>query len=98
MTHHMKMDEADGRRRLDDMVQGVLGTGLDRPEGPLKVSGAAPYAAEWRHDDLCHGVLVRAPATKGLVTNVSSDAVEAMPGVLAVITDERLLRNPAQGM
>ena len=37
MTHHMKMDEADGRRRLDDMVQGVLGTGLDRPEGPLKV-------------------------------------------------------------
>ena len=30
MTHHMKMDEADGRRRLDDMVQGVLGTGLDR--------------------------------------------------------------------
>ena len=98
MTHHMKMDEADGRRRLDDMVQGVLGTGLDRPEGPLKVSGAAPYAAEWRHDDLCHGVLVRAPATKGLVKKVSSDAVEAMPGVLAVITDERLLRNPAQGM
>ncbi len=98
MNRHLKMDEADTRRRLDDMVQGVLGTPLDRPDGPLKVTGTAPYAAEWQHDDLCHGVLVRAPATKGKVSKLNAAAVEAMPGVLAVISDERLLRNPAQGM
>ena len=98
MTRHLKMDEADTRRRLDDMAQGVLGTPLDRPDGPLKVSGAATYAAEWQHDDLCHGVLVRASATKGKLREISAKHVEAMPGILAVISDKRLLRNPAQGM
>lgn len=98
MTRHLKMDEADTRRRLDDMAQGVLGTPLDRPDGPLKVSGAATYAAEWQHDELCHGVLVRAPATKGKLRDISAKHVKAMPGILAVISDKRLLRNPAQGM
>jgi xanthine dehydrogenase YagR molybdenum-binding subunit len=98
MNRHLKMDEADTRHRLDNMAQGVLGTPLDRPDGPLKVSGTAPYAAEWQHEDLCYGVLVRAPVTKGKLTKVLAEAVEAMPGVLAVVRDERLLRNPAQGM
>ncbi|MBO3761120.1 xanthine dehydrogenase family protein molybdopterin-binding subunit [Ciceribacter sp. L1K22] len=98
MTRHMKMDVPDTRRRLDDMAQGALGLPLDRPEGPLKVSGAAPYAGEWQDPDLCHGVLVRAPATKGRVTGIEAAAVEAMPGILAVISDKRMLRNPAQGM
>ncbi|MBR0554633.1 xanthine dehydrogenase family protein molybdopterin-binding subunit [Ciceribacter sp. L1K23] len=94
----MKMDVPDTRRRLDDMAQGALGLPLDRPEGPLKVSGAAPYAGEWQDPDLCHGVLVRAPATKGRLTGLEAAAVEAMPGILAVISDKRMLRNPAQGM
>jgi xanthine dehydrogenase YagR molybdenum-binding subunit len=98
MNRHLKMDEADTRRRLDDMAQGVLGTPLDRPDGPLKVAGTATYAAEWRHEDLCHGVLVRAPATKGRLRKMSVEAVEAMPGILTVVSDKRLLRNPAQGM
>ncbi|WP_249116659.1 xanthine dehydrogenase family protein molybdopterin-binding subunit [Ciceribacter sp. L1K23] len=98
MTRHMKMDVPDTRRRLDDMAQGALGLPLDRPEGPLKVSGAAPYAGEWQDPDLCHGVLVRAPATKGRLTGLEAAAVEAMPGILAVISDKRMLRNPAQGM
>lgn len=98
MTRHLKMDEADTRHRLDEMVQGTIGTGLDRPEGPLKVTGSARYAAEWQHDDLCHGVLVPAVAAKGRLKAISDAAVMAMPGVLAVISDPRMLRNPAQGM
>ncbi|MEE4015923.1 xanthine dehydrogenase family protein molybdopterin-binding subunit [Roseibium sp. FZY0029] len=98
MTRHLTMDEADTRRRLDDMVQGTLGTPFDRPDGPLKVTGTAPYAAEWQSADLCHGVLVRAPVTKGRLKAISDEAVKALPGVLAVVSGEKMLRNPAQGM
>lgn len=97
MTAHLKMDDAIRHDRLDDMAQGVLGRPLDRPEGRLKVTGRATYAHEWRPEGLCHGVLVRATIAKGRVTAVDSAAVEALPGVLAVLTDDRLLRNPAQG-
>lgn len=98
MNRHLKMDEADNRRRLDDMAQGQIGTPLDRPDGPLKVTGTASYANEWQGADLCHGVLVRAPATKGRLKGIAEQAVKAMPGVLAVVSGDRMLRNPAQGM
>lgn len=97
MTAHLKMDHPTDRDRLDDMAQGVIGQPLDRPDGPLKVSGRATYANEHAVENLAHGVLVRATVAKGKVSRVDGGAVEAMEGVLAVITDDRLLRNPAQG-
>ena len=96
MTTHFKMD-APRARRLDETAQGVLGRPLDRPEGPLKVTGRAPYAAEPSRPGLATGVLVRATVAKGRVTGMDEAAVRAMPGVLAVLTGERFLRNPAQG-
>lgn len=97
MNAHMKVDQPDTRHRLDQMAQGVIGQPLDRPEGPLKVSGRATYAHEWNLPGTVYGVLVRGKATKGSVRSMDTDAVKAMPGVLAVIVDERMLRNPAQG-
>tara|TARA_R110002020_G_scaffold25060_10_gene81626 strand:- start:7850 stop:10042 length:2193 start_codon:yes stop_codon:yes gene_type:complete len=97
MTAHMKMDAPDRRNRLDSMAQGVIGEPLDRSEGALKVSGKAVYAHEWQVEGLCHAVLVRSAISRGRVTRIDKAAVEAMDGVLAVIDDERLLRNPAQG-
>ena len=96
MTAHMKMDAPDRRNRLDSMAQGVIGEPLDRSEGALKVSGKALYAHEWQVEGLCHAVLVRSAISRGRVTRIDKAAVEAMDGVLAVIDDERLLRNPAQ--
>lgn len=96
-VHEMKMDQPDRRNRLDQMAQGVIGTAADRPEGRLKVSGTATYAAEWKPERLCHGVLVRAPVAKGKVREIDSKAVLALPGVLKVISGDRMLRNPAQG-
>ena len=96
MTAHRKMDEADSRNRLD-MVQGLVGTPMDRPDGPLKVSGQATYAHEWDVPDMLYGVLVRATISKGRVTGVASDALVGQNGVRTVITDDRLLRRPAQG-
>ena len=97
MTAHLRMDAPDERNRLDDMVQGVLGQPLDRPEGRLKVTGRAPYAAEVLPEGLAYGVLVRATVTHGRLRDLAAEDVQAMPGVLAVLSDPRMLRNPAQG-
>ena len=96
MNTHVKMD-APTPRRLDETAQGVIGRPLDRPEGPLKVSGRASYAAEPTLPDMATGVLVRATIAKGRVRGMDEAAVRAMPGVLAVLSGERFLRNPAQG-
>ena len=98
MTAHLKMDKPADRDRLDDMAQGVIGQPLDRPDGPLKVIGhARPMPTNTRSRTWRMGVLVRATVAKGKVSRVDAATVEAMDGVLAVITDDRLLRNPAQG-
>jgi xanthine dehydrogenase YagR molybdenum-binding subunit len=97
MTAHHKMDAPDRRNRLDDMVQNVLGTGMDRPDGPQKVSGTATYAHDGQIDGMLHGVLVRATIAKGTLTGVDDAPVRAMPGVRAVLHGPRFLRNPAQG-
>ncbi|APE45667.1 xanthine dehydrogenase (plasmid) [Sulfitobacter alexandrii] len=97
MNKHLKMDEAATTHRLDDTRQGLVGRPLDRQEGPLKVSGLARYAHEWNLPGTAYGVLVRAPFARGTITSFGRDAVLEMAGVLDVITDERLLRNPAQG-
>lgn len=97
MTAHQKMDKADSRNRLDDMAQGLVGSPMDRPDGPLKVSGQATYAHEWDVPDMLYGVLVRATISKGRVTDVASGDLIGTNGVRAVITDDRLLRRPAQG-
>ncbi|MFD2740569.1 xanthine dehydrogenase family protein molybdopterin-binding subunit [Sulfitobacter aestuarii] len=97
MTEHLKIDAPATERRLDDMAQGLVGAPLDRPEGPLKVTGRATYANEWQVDGMVHGVMVRVPGNSGRVVLANRAEVAAMPGVLAVIDDPRLLRNPAQG-
>lgn len=98
MTAHLKIDGPDESNRLDGMAQGVIHTPADRPEGALKVTGTATYAAEWQLDGVATGVLARATITRGKVVQVDVDAARALPGVLDVITDSRLVRNPAQGM
>ncbi|HAC50254.1 MAG TPA: xanthine dehydrogenase, partial [Sulfitobacter sp.] len=92
MTEQFKMDAPATARRLDEMAQGLVGAPLDRPEGPLKVTGTATYANEWQVEGMVHGVMVRAPGNSGRVVLANRDDVAKMPGVLAVIQDERLLR------
>lgn len=97
MTEHFRMDDPARGHRLDDMAQGVLGSAMDRPDGPLKVSGRATYAHEWPVEGLVHGVLARATVARGRVTRIDTDAALKLSGVIAVIDDARLPRNPAQG-
>ncbi|MGN6303581.1 MAG: xanthine dehydrogenase family protein molybdopterin-binding subunit [Mesorhizobium sp.] len=97
MTLHLKVDRRDDRNRLDDMAQGLIGLPADRPDGAFKVSGTAKYALDALPHDCLHGVLVRATIPAGRLLDFEVEPVAALPGVHAVITDDRLLRNPAQG-
>ncbi|MBP0484154.1 xanthine dehydrogenase family protein molybdopterin-binding subunit [Sagittula salina] len=85
-------------RLLDETHQGVIGTGMDRPDGPQKVSGTAPYTADNPTEGVAHGALVRATVTRGRVAGIDRASIANLPGVIDVITDPRMTRNPAQGM
>jgi len=98
-TNALKMDKPAPDSLLDTSTQGIIGKPLDRKEGPLKVSGAATYAAEYAIENLAYGVMVGAPFGKGKVTGVNSDVAKALPGVIDVVTDlDKFIATPAQGL
>jgi len=97
MTRSLTYDQPDERNRLDHMAQGVIGQPLDRPDGPAKVAGIAPYAAEYLVPGCLEGVLVTATITKGHVEDIDQSSVLTMPGVIAVISDDRMTARSAQG-
>jgi len=64
---------------------GNIGRAVDRYEGPLKVSGTAPYAYEVKTPSPpLYGVLVGAEIGCGELTGVDDAAARAAPGVLLV--------------
>ncbi|KQT31972.1 xanthine dehydrogenase [Sphingomonas sp. Leaf412] len=97
-TNALTMDKPHPDSLLDTGAQGLIGKPLDRVEGPLKVAGKATYAAEYPAENLAYGVLVRATVGAGRVKAIHADAVQSMPGIIAVVTDyAAFIRNPAQG-
>ncbi|MBE3637640.1 xanthine dehydrogenase family protein molybdopterin-binding subunit [Mangrovicoccus algicola] len=97
MTKTFRMDEAQPRL-LDETGQGVVGAPLDRPEGKLKVTGRARYAADGLPPGAAHGVLVRATVAAGRIAGIDAASVSGIAGMLGVFHGPRFLRNPAQGM
>jgi len=66
----------------------IVGKSTTRIDGPLKVTGTAPYAYE-RHDvaaNQAYGWVVGAGIAKGRVTAMDVSDAQAAPGVVAVIT------------
>ena len=66
--------------------QGAAGARGQRPEAPLKLTGAARYAADYRPDGVLHAVLVGAPVVAGRLRGVNASAARVLPGVSAVLT------------
>ena len=94
----LTMDAPHPDSWLESGAQDVIGKPLDRVEGPLKVAGRAPYAAEYPAERLAHGVLVRAAFGAGRITRIDCDAARAIPGVIDVVVDlATFIRNPGQG-
>src|SRR5579862_8008487 len=74
---------------------GNIGKAVDRYEGPLKVTGTAPYAYEVEPPSPpAYGVMLSAPIARGRITAIDTAAAEASPGVLLVWTYRN---SPAQG-
>jgi xanthine dehydrogenase YagR molybdenum-binding subunit len=77
---------------------GLIGKGVDRYEGPLKVTGTAPYAYEVQPPSPpAYGVMVGATIAAGRITGVDIAEAEAAPGVLAVWTHRNVPAQPPRG-
>ena len=66
----------------------IIGDRVDRIDGPLKVTGAAPYPSDFTYPNLTHAVLVQSTIAAGTISAIDATEAEAAPGVLAVITHE----------
>lgn len=64
----------------------LLGRGVDRVDGPAKVTGAARYAAEYPVDALLFGHIVSSAIAKGRIASIDISAAMALPGVLRVFS------------
>ncbi|GGD04560.1 xanthine dehydrogenase family protein molybdopterin-binding subunit [Aureimonas glaciei] len=87
--HTIQMDAPVGETRLDRNVQAVIGRGVDRMEGPLKVSGKATYAYENLHGkQVAYGYVVTSGIGAGKIKLIDTMKALGMAGVLHVVTDE----------
>jgi CO/xanthine dehydrogenase Mo-binding subunit len=68
----------------------IIGDPVDRVDGPLKVTGAAPYPSDFALPDLTHAVLVQSTIAAGTIRAIDAAQAEAAPGVLAVLTHENV--------
>jgi xanthine dehydrogenase YagR molybdenum-binding subunit len=64
----------------------LIGPGVDRVDGPQKVTGSAPYSIDFGYPGMAHAVLVHSTVAAGRIRGIEAAAAEAAPGVLAVIT------------
>ncbi len=94
----LRMDKPVEKSLLDSGVQGIIGKGIERIDGPLKVAGQATYSAEYSFPDLAYGFLVRAPFPAGTITGIDAEGAKALPGVIDVVVDlKTFIRNAQQG-
>jgi xanthine dehydrogenase YagR molybdenum-binding subunit len=63
-----------------------IGQPVDRVDGRLKVTGAAPFVADNRLDRLAYGYLVTSTIARGTIVSMDTAAALRAPGVLAVYT------------
>ena len=81
----MKFETPASANPIDRMK--VVGRAHTRIDGPLKTTGAAPYAYE--HHEIvnpAYGYIVGAAVGKGTIRSINLAEAKAAPGVLAIVT------------
>jgi xanthine dehydrogenase YagR molybdenum-binding subunit len=84
----MKFDTPAIENPIDQLK--VVGKPVVRIDGPLKVTGTAPYAYE-RHDVVpsqVYGYVLGSAIGKGRIRSMNLEAARAARGVLAIVTAE----------
>jgi xanthine dehydrogenase YagR molybdenum-binding subunit len=74
----------------------IIGQGMDRTDGRLKVTGAAKYSAEHAVPRLAQAVMVQSTIPNGRIVAIDDAAARVLPGVLAVMTHLNAPRLPVQ--
>jgi xanthine dehydrogenase YagR molybdenum-binding subunit len=67
-------------------MNAFIGKSEKRVDGRDKVTGKAQYAGDFHQPGQLYGVVVNATAGLGRITSINASAVQAMPGVVAVIS------------
>ena len=65
---------------------GLIGAPVSRIDGPLKVSGKAPFCAEFPMEGLTYAVLKYSTIARGRIAEIDTASAEAAPGVVLVMT------------
>ena len=63
-----------------------LGQPINRVDGILKVTGAAPYAMDYAVNNIAYAVLFKSTIAAGTITSMDTSEAEKSAGVLSVIT------------
>jgi xanthine dehydrogenase YagR molybdenum-binding subunit len=66
--------------------RGAIGSALARLDGPAKVTGTAPYAFEQQVDEPLYLYPLQATIARGRITAIDASTIEAMDGVVAVLS------------
>jgi len=72
----------------------LIGRGLDRVDGRLKVMGGARYAADALVANAAHAVAVGSRVARGRIRGIDESWTRAIPGVISVITYQTAQRLP----
>jgi xanthine dehydrogenase YagR molybdenum-binding subunit len=79
------------------MNPAVLGQGIVRKDGLLKVTGRAAYASDNRLPRMAYAALVGSTIPAGRIARLDTGAALAAPGVIAVVTHENAPRLHSPG-
>ncbi len=65
---------------------GLIGAPVSRLDGPLKVTGAARFAAEFPLDGMVYAAVAHSTIPRGRIASLETAEAEAAPGVVLVMT------------
>ena len=74
---------------------GLIGAPISRLDGPLKVRGAARFAAEFAPDDMVYAAVQFGTVAKGRIATLDTAMAQAAPGVVLVMTHRNAPRMKA---
>jgi xanthine dehydrogenase YagR molybdenum-binding subunit len=75
----------------------MIGDGINRLDGRLKVTGSARYSAEWPLERLAYGVIVQSTVARGTIESIDIGEASAIPGVIAILTPDNAPKLPNGG-
>ena len=91
-------DFDDAATSRKDNRNAAIGKPIDRVDGRRKITGAARYAAEFKHGRLTHAVLVQSTIAKGRIASIDTAAARRAPGVITILSHENMPKlKKAQG-